>query len=168
MTHWITAPICDECWEKNGRGEQPDRILRPREETCLPCSQQTTSGIYVRAQVFSADEKDGFDDRVRELGGFNDDEPYTLPDRIIRDVGNFWGHVLSAMAANPEWRVGQAIVNTLASRRPDLSDQLRNSPIDCFYQNRLVGETMNFIQEHWNDLPQVPDTVPMEWTEKAE
>ena len=52
------------------------------------------------------------------------------------------------------WRCGQAMFNALAWIHPELSHEVRNTPLDPFYDNERIGIFMNHIldRKQYNTL----------------
>lgn len=48
----------------------------------------------------------------------------------------------------PDWRWGQAIFNVLCEMRPDLSEQIRGTDFDPFYDNSDAKEALRWIRSH--------------------
>lgn len=46
-------------------------------------------------------------------------------------------------------RMGQAYFNTLAERRPEIADLVRDSRLDPFYSDEPLGEFLNFVMVRW-------------------
>lgn len=75
-----------------------------------------------------------------------------------KDYMEFLGWCVGAKMAHSEWRVGQTIFNCLYELRPDLSEQIRGTTLDCFYNDGnwsglATQATLKWIEEHWDDLP---------------
>jgi hypothetical protein len=47
---WKTVPICDQCWNLQNDHE-PVRLQHTETEKCYKCGQNTSSGIYIRAEI---------------------------------------------------------------------------------------------------------------------
>jgi hypothetical protein len=46
-------------------------------------------------------------------------------------------------------RNGQYLMNFLHSKRPDLYTRITNSENDCYYDDRIIGNTTNFLKDNW-------------------
>ena len=44
-----TQAMCDRCWSLWRPNQTPTRLLKPVKEICCACGEETTSGIYIRA-----------------------------------------------------------------------------------------------------------------------
>lgn len=51
----------------------------------------------------------------------------------------------------PDWRYGQALFNALTYVRPDLSEQVRATPIDPFFRDldNIDPALWAFLMENW-------------------
>lgn len=49
----------------------------------------------------------------------------------------------------PEWRVGQAAFNVLMFNRPDLSEQIRATPLDPFNDKHLSMAFVDWVERNW-------------------
>ena len=50
-------------------------------------------------------------------------------------------------------RKGQSAFNLLCSLRPDLSEQVRATPLDPFYQDEILPAFFSWVKEHWGPWP---------------
>ena len=64
-------------------------------------------------------------------------------------IGKFWWLVGYTAHEHREWRQGQCTFNVLAEVRPDLSEQLRATPLDAFRDDRLLNAMCAWIEAHW-------------------
>ena len=46
-------------------------------------------------------------------------------------------------------RQGQAYFNMLFITRPDLSEQIRTTPLDPFYEEKVSDECIAFVKSNW-------------------
>lgn len=59
------------------------------------------------------------------------------------------------ISAQQEWaesdgmRFGQVYFNLLHTLRPDLSEQLRATPLDPFHRDKVSTETEQFVMDNW-------------------
>jgi len=56
-----------------------------------------------------------------------------------------------AVAAYPNWRVGQAAFNVLSQMRPDLVLQIQGTNLDPFFDTRLLPKFYDWVQQHWGE-----------------
>lgn len=49
----------------------------------------------------------------------------------------FYQEVVKVKKAHPEWRIGQALFNTLFEARPDIANTLKGTPDDPFVCNTV-------------------------------
>lgn len=60
-------------------------------------------------------------------------------------------------AAQNNWRIGQALFNTLVDVRADISEKLRASKQDPFYSDSALDAryqaAIKYIEAHWFDAP---------------
>ena len=54
-----------------------------------------------------------------------------------------------AWHANRNWRQGQAYFNTLVRVRPDLSERVRATNFDPFYNNLRLPNFLAWLEEVW-------------------
>lgn len=59
-------------------------------------------------------------------------------------------HTEHASDSDP-WRLGQTYFNVLCDCRPDLSEQVRATVMDPFYENSIIPVFILFVEEHWKD-----------------
>jgi hypothetical protein len=60
-------------------------------------------------------------------------------------------YAMRFQAAQKNLRAGQALMNALCLKRPDLYSRVISVVgLDCFYDNTSIGNFMSFIVEHWN------------------
>lgn len=59
--------------------------------------------------------------------------------------------VTTTLREHPEYRYGQALFNTLHVLRPDISERLRGSAVDPFYNSDLAGEFLLAVAGMWED-----------------
>jgi hypothetical protein len=52
---------------------------------------------------------------------------------------------------NRDWREGQRAFNVLHLMRPDLSEQIRATPLDPFHRDERLPEFLEWLKENWND-----------------
>jgi hypothetical protein len=57
-------------------------------------------------------------------------------------------------------RQGQAYFNVLCENRPDLSEQIRGTPLDPFYKDFVPGDCIAFVKSRWDVRPTVEDEPP--------
>lgn len=55
-----------------------------------------------------------------------------------------------ALRENPQWRSGQAHFNVLSMFRPDISEPLRGSTLDPFYQDDLLPAFLAHVANEWS------------------
>jgi hypothetical protein len=53
------------------------------------------------------------------------------------------------LARHPEYRYGQACFNTLHNVRPDISERLRSTSVDPFYDDQIAGEFLLAVYDLW-------------------
>lgn len=61
----------------------------------------------------------------------------------MREIFNFWRRL---MEQHPEYRVGQALFNTVSELDPDLAERLRQD-CDPFYDDAQVGAAIKWLYE---------------------
>ena len=66
-------------------------------------------------------------------------------------IGKFWWAVGYRQARTPQERAGQNTFNTLCIYRPDLSEQIRGTELDAFYNNARLDAMCEWIEAHWKD-----------------
>jgi len=49
----------------------------------------------------------------------------------------------------PAWRSGQTYFNTLVEIRPGISEKLRGTDIDCFYNDAKIAAFLTKVKELW-------------------
>jgi len=68
-------------------------------------------------------------------------------------IGKFWWLVGYIQAHHEEWRVGQTMFNVLYEVRPDLSEQIRTTPLDPFYMDDAstpeFQSVCDWIERNW-------------------
>lgn len=64
-------------------------------------------------------------------------------------IGKFWWAVGYSARMHPEYRSGQNTFNVLAALRPDLSEQIRGTELDAFYDIKRLDAMCKFIEENW-------------------
>jgi hypothetical protein len=47
------------------------------------------------------------------------------------------------------WRLGQSFFNCLFEQRPDLANEIRATPLDCFYMKHVPLATLTFVEKNW-------------------
>lgn len=68
----------------------------------------------------------------------------------------FIGKAVKAHDDFPDWRFGQAVMNTLATFSPYLWGRVvKTDNLDCYYNDDLVDNTLDFLREEWigNGIP---------------
>lgn len=55
-----------------------------------------------------------------------------------------------AQENNPTWRKGQAAFNVLMCNREDLSERVRGTPLDPYYNDTILNEFYHWVREHWD------------------
>lgn len=64
---------------------------------------------------------------------------------FVRVVGDtFW--------RKERWRRGQTYFNVLAEERPDLSERIRGSALDPFYDDSRLDSFLPWVAEHWQHV----------------
>ena len=58
--------------------------------------------------------------------------------------------VESYREANPKWRLGQAAFNVLLIFRPDLSEQIRATPLDPFHSINILPKFYEWVERNWD------------------
>lgn len=66
-------------------------------------------------------------------------------------LSDFYAGVAEYNKANPAQRHGQALFNYLWSVRPDLSEQIRSTELDPFYEDKRLPETYEWLMDNWDD-----------------
>lgn len=69
----------------------------------------------------------------------------------VATVTEFELRVVKVLADNPDWRYGQTYFNVLYELRPHLSEKIRATDVDPFYDDRIVPKTKLWLREHWED-----------------
>lgn len=59
--------------------------------------------------------------------------------------------VEQARADNPNWRHGQAAFNALWHLRADLSERVRATTMDPFYNDARLPEFFEWVRQNWGD-----------------
>lgn len=64
-----------------------------------------------------------------------------------------WSDLTIAIAqahnAHPEWRYGQLLFNVVHELRPDISERLRSTSVDPFYDSKLSESFLNEVWSLW-------------------
>ena len=66
-------------------------------------------------------------------------------------IGKFWWLVGWYAAHYPSQRRGQATFNVLYEVRPDLSELIRGTVFDAFYQDSKLDVMCDWIERHWKE-----------------
>jgi hypothetical protein len=61
--------LCDDCWVETEGDRPPLRLKYPTEEVCCRCRENTTSGIYYRADPNSFSCGGNHEDPEPDIGG---------------------------------------------------------------------------------------------------
>lgn len=64
---------------------------------------------------------------------------------------DYRANVETACQLNPRWRLGQVAFNVLWEVRPDLSEQVRATPLDPFHNRATLQEFYEWVKRHWDD-----------------
>lgn len=64
----------------------------------------------------------------------------------MTEYERFTEALATASREHPQWRYGQAVFNTLLGFRRDLADRLDGSRLDPFYDDRLVGACLGWVE----------------------
>lgn len=67
------------------------------------------------------------------------------------------GMAESSLRLHPNWRKGQAFFNMLARVRPDLSEQIRATPLDPFHRSDVLPNMLAWVAERWEGDVTIPD-----------
>ena len=51
-----------------------------------------------------------------------------------------------------DYRKGQWLFNDLYEINPILANKIRNTEVDCFYNDRRIPKTLEYAKQHWNGL----------------
>lgn len=62
---------------------------------------------------------------------------------------DYLANVTKAIKDHPSWRIGQAAFNVLYVYRPDLSEQVRATPLDPFHQSTHLEEFYSWVRDQW-------------------
>ena len=72
---------------------------------------------------------------------------------------NYYSFKLRAQqewAEAPSLRLGQVYFNLLADLRPDLANELRDSPHDPYFRNEIPQATEDIVLKDWDDSTEFP------------
>ena len=70
-----------------------------------------------------------------------------MPDPVLT-IEQYFDIVSEARRDNPSWRDGQIFFNVLAAFRPDLSEQIRGTELDPFYDHNISAFFV-WLVENW-------------------
>src|ERR1041385_2126541 len=65
-------------------------------------------------------------------------------------LADYFSEVYRRYGDEMGWRMGQTYFNVLYEMRPDLSERIRSTPIDPFYQDVYIPAFLTFVAENWN------------------
>ena len=69
--------------------------------------------------------------------------------RTPPDFDEFLAEVKNVKSRHHHWRLGQAAFNTLYWMRPDLSERIRGTVLDPFYDDSLPASFCDWLKENW-------------------
>lgn len=58
--------------------------------------------------------------------------------------------------SHPDERAGQRAFNVLVENRPDLSEQVRGTDLDPFYNNANLYALFGWLYDNWTEEPNQP------------
>ena len=61
----------------------------------------------------------------------------------------YFSSVYKALEANVNWRIGQVYFNILYIMRPDISERVRGTNLDPFYDDKIVNDFLEFVIGEW-------------------
>lgn len=62
----------------------------------------------------------------------------------------FIQYAMREQQANPEWRMGQTLVNCLYTIRPGMYADILNTDADCFYSNEKMDNFFAYVRKYWS------------------